>query len=155
MNFPRVFAMILDITPVHSSSETLHEKTLTRDVVAPVFVGRIGSADHGTGRTAERGELSLAHPDRRIRSAARVGGWQPALLCALAELQVRVGSGSGTREGARGERAAGGAEDCRRHGARRTELFESARVDAGSDPGYRGELVDDRAARHGLPCGEG
>src|ERR1700737_2292805 len=99
MNFPRVFAMILDITPVHSSSETLHEKTLTRDVVAPVFVGRIGSADHGTGRTAERGDVSLAHPDRRIRSAARVGGWQPALLCALAEFQGGVGFGGGSEEG--------------------------------------------------------
>src|SRR5450432_1362115 len=115
MNFTRVFATILDITPVHGSSETLHEKTLTPGVVAPLFVGRIGGADHGAGRTAERRELPLAHPDRRIRSAAGVGGRQPALLCALAELQVRLGSGSGTRKGARGERAAGGAEDCRRH----------------------------------------
>jgi hypothetical protein len=88
--FYKGFATILDITPVHSSSETLDEKTLTRAVVAPLFVGRIGSADHGTGRTAERRELSLAHLDRRIRSAAGVGGWQPALLCALVELQVRL-----------------------------------------------------------------
>src|ERR1700692_3484347 len=110
MNLPRVFATILDITPVHRSSETRHEKTLPRAVVAPLFVGRIGSADHGAGRAAERGELSLAHLDRRIRSAAGVGGWQPALLCALAELQVRLGSWGGHRAGARGERAARGPE---------------------------------------------
>src|SRR5216684_5404567 len=143
MNFPRVFDTILDIIPVHGLSETLHAKPLTRAVVAPAFAGRLGSADHGTGRTAERRDLSLAHLDRRIRSAAGVGGWQPALLCALAELQVRLGSGSGTREGARGERAAGGAEDCGGHGARRAELFEGTRADAGGDPRHRGELVDD------------
>src|ERR1700693_131175 len=98
MNFPRVFDTILDIITVHGSSETLHEKTLPRAVLASLFVGRIGSADHGTGRPAERRDLSLAHLDRRIRSAPGVGGRQPALLCALAELQVRLGSGSGTRE---------------------------------------------------------
>src|SRR5258706_9355663 len=122
MNFPQVFDTILDIIPVHDSWETRHAKTLPRAVLAPLFVGRLGSADHGTGRPAERGDLSLAHPDRRIRSAPGVGGRQPALLCALAELQVRLGSGSGTREGAGGERTAGGAEDCGGHGARRTEL---------------------------------
>jgi hypothetical protein len=89
-------------------------KKPSRAVLASLFVGRTGSADHGTGRAAERRDVSLADPDRRIRSAPGMGGWQPALLCALAELQVRLGSGSGAREGARGERVAGGAKDCRR-----------------------------------------
>src|ERR1700736_4871433 len=131
MNFPRVFDTILDITPVHGSSETPHEKPLTKAVVAPLFVGRPGSADHGAGRPAQRRDLSLAHLDRRIRSAAGVGGWQPALLCALVELQVRLGSGSGPLEGARGERAAGGAEDCGGHAlARRTDGLRTGRLGA-------------------------
>src|ERR1017187_7875131 len=111
MNFPRVFATILDIITVSWSPPYEQPITRTRSVVVPIFVGRIGNADHGTGRTAQRRELSLAHLDRRIRSAAGVGGWQPALLRTLVELQVRLGSGSGAREGARGERVARGAED--------------------------------------------
>src|SRR5260370_22633386 len=151
MNFPRVFDTILDIIPVHGSSETLHAKPLTRAVVAPAFAGRLGSADHGTGRTAERRDLSLAHLDRRIRSAAGVGGWQPALLCALAELQVRLGSGSGAREGARGARAAGGAEDCGRHGARRRGLFAGTRAAPRRGPPPTGELVYYQPTQHRPP----
>jgi len=55
MNFQRVFGTILDIIPVHGPSETLHEKTLARAVVAPLFVGRLkmtvpGAPDAFTSR---------------------------------------------------------------------------------------------------------
>src|SRR5882757_4778715 len=47
----------------HSQLETHHGWRIAREIVVRLFVGRLGSADHGTGRSPECRELSLAHLD--------------------------------------------------------------------------------------------
>ena len=105
--------------------------------------GRTRSADHGTGRPAERRDVSLAHPDRRVRSTARVGGWEPALLRALVELQSGSEHRSGAREGARGACARRGAEDRGGHALQETHAAQGIHIDSDTAATrWRGERMD-------------
>ena len=110
------------------------------------FDPRTRSADHRTGRPPQRGQSPLAGADRRVRSSQRLVRWRHAVVCALAQLEVRARPGRGAREGPRGQGDRVAAEDLGGDGQRALELFEGAGAHARGDARHRGRAAQRRAA---------